>query len=56
MNNVIDVFVIKHKGKLIGLDLKDADRLMKRQDKILNTLLGILLSGLLIILALLASR
>lgn len=53
---VIEVVVVEHKGKLIGLDTLDVDQLMRKRDTLLNSLLGASISGLVILAILIATH
>ena len=53
---VIEVVVVEHKGKLIGLDTLDVERLMKKKDTFLNSLLGASISGLVFLAILIATH
>lgn len=56
MKKIIDVTVIEHKGKLIGLDEIDVDQLMRKRDTLLNSLLGASISGLVFLAILIATH
>lgn len=53
---VIEVVVVEHKGKLIGLDTLDVDQLMRKRDTLLNSLLGASISGLVFLAILIATH
>lgn len=53
---VIEVVVVEHKGKLIGLDILDVDQLMRKRDTLLNSLLGASISGLVFLAILIATH
>lgn len=56
MKEIVEVIVVEHKGKLIGLDKTDVEILMRKRDSFLNSLLGASVTALVFLAILIATH